>query len=62
MEKFANKYGSVVAIAHPRDTTIKVLSEWLAIMAEKGFVQVPISTIIAEKRSLFAIKSNNKKF
>ena len=62
MEKFANKYGSVVAIAHPRDNTIKVLSQWLAIMAEKGFVQVPISTIIAEKRSLSAIKSNNKKF
>jgi uncharacterized protein len=50
MEKFAKRNGYAVAIGHPRDATITALSQWLAVMAEKGFVQVPISSIVARQR------------
>ncbi|MBT3989359.1 MAG: divergent polysaccharide deacetylase family protein [Rhodospirillaceae bacterium] len=50
MEIFAKRNGYAVAIGHPRDATINALSQWLAVMAEKGFVQVPISTIVAQQR------------
>ena len=49
MEIFAKRNGYAVAIGHPRDATITALSQWLAVMAEKGFVQVPISTIVARQ-------------
>jgi len=52
MEIFAKRNGYAVAIAHPRDATIMALSQWLAVMAEKGFVQVPISAIVAKERGL----------
>jgi polysaccharide deacetylase 2 family uncharacterized protein YibQ len=55
MELIAKKNGYVVAIAHPRDATIQALSQWLPIMAERGFVQVPISTIVAERHGLSPI-------
>jgi polysaccharide deacetylase 2 family uncharacterized protein YibQ len=55
MELLAKKNGHVVAIAHPRDATIQALSEWLPIMAERGFVQVPVSTIVAEQQGLSPI-------
>jgi polysaccharide deacetylase 2 family uncharacterized protein YibQ len=46
VELFARRNGYAVAIGHPRKATIVALSQWLAVMAEKGFVQVPISTIV----------------
>ncbi len=49
MEIFAKRNGYAVAIGHPRDATLTALSQWLAIMAEKGFVLVPISTIVARQ-------------
>jgi len=52
MEQFAKMNGFAVAIGHPRDTTIIALSERLATLAEKGFVQVPISTIVAKQQGL----------
>jgi uncharacterized protein len=55
MEKIAIKNGYAVAIAHPRDSTIQALSQWLAVMVERGLVQVPISTIVAEKQGLSPI-------
>ena len=55
MELFARQNGYVVAIAHPRDATIQALSQWLPVMAERGFVQVPISTIVAEQQGLSPI-------
>ena len=36
MEKIAIKNGYAVAIAHPRDATIQALSQWLAVMVERG--------------------------
>ncbi|MDC0196242.1 divergent polysaccharide deacetylase family protein [Gammaproteobacteria bacterium] len=55
MEEIAIKNGYAVAIAHPRDATIQALSQWLAVMVERGLVQVPISTIVAEKQGLSPI-------
>ena len=55
MEEIAIKNGYAVAIAHPRDATIQALSQWLAVMAERGLVQVPISTIVAEQQGLSPI-------
>ena len=55
MELLAIQNGYVVAIAHPRDATIQALSQWLPVMAERGFVQVPISTIVAEQQGLSPI-------
>lgn len=52
MEIFANRNGYAVAIGHPRDATITALSEWLALIAEKGFVLVPISAIVAKQHGL----------
>jgi polysaccharide deacetylase 2 family uncharacterized protein YibQ len=49
-EVFAKRTGYAVAIGHPRDATITALSQWLAVMAERGFIQVPISTIVARQR------------
>ena len=62
LEKFANKKGYAVAIAHPRDATIEALSQWLAVIAERGFVQVPISTIVAEQRGLSGKNLGDLKF
>ena len=59
MELFAIKNGYVVAIAHPRDATIQALSQWLAVIAERGFVQVPISTIVAKQQGLSPINLGN---
>ena len=50
MEQFARRNGYAVAIGHPRDATITALSQWMAVIAEKGFVLVPISTIVARQR------------
>ncbi len=50
MEIFARRNGYAVAIGHPRDATITALSQWMAVIAEKGFVLVPISTIVAKQR------------
>ena len=59
MELFAIRNGYVVAIAHPRDATIQALSQWLAVIAERGFVQVPISTIVAKQQGLSPINLGN---
>ncbi|MBT7954627.1 MAG: divergent polysaccharide deacetylase family protein [Rhodospirillaceae bacterium] len=52
MEIFAKRNNYAVAIGHPRDATIVALSQWLAVMAEKGFVLVPVSAIVAKQRGL----------
>ena len=56
MELFAKRNGYAVAIAHPREPSLKALSQWLPVMAERGFVQVPISAIVALQQGLSPIK------
>ena len=49
LEKLARKQGYAVAIAHPRSSTIRALSQWLPVVAEKGLELVPISSIVATR-------------
>lgn len=51
LENVAQRQGYAVAIGHPKDATIFALSQWLAVIAERGFVQVPISTIVARRQA-----------
>jgi polysaccharide deacetylase 2 family uncharacterized protein YibQ len=47
LERHARDHGFAIGIAHPRPYTIEVLTDWLATVAERGFVLVPISAIAA---------------
>lgn len=49
LEAFAKRQGYAVAIGHPRDATIEALAQWLPVIAEKGLVLVPITTIAAKR-------------
>lgn len=60
LEAVARKHGMAIAIGHPHDGTIAALAEWLPSAAQKGFVLVPVSTIVerrmeGEARSAAAI-------
>ena len=48
VEKMARRTGSVIAIGHPRDATIKALKVWLADIESRGFKLVPLTTLVAE--------------
>jgi len=52
LESVAKRQGYAIAIGHPRDATIFALSQWLAVIAEKGLVQVPISAIVARRQGM----------
>lgn len=45
-ERLARKNGSAIAIGHPRDATLAVISEWLMTLEEKDIVLAPISAIV----------------
>lgn len=45
-EAYARKYGAAIAIGHPHDGTIEALSGWLPGLEAKGFVLVPVTTIV----------------
>ena len=49
VEKMAMQEGDAVAIAHPRETTLEALEEWLNDLASRGFALVPISAIVASQ-------------
>ena len=49
LERLAKKQGYAVAIGHPRTSTIRALSQWLPVVAEKGLELVPISSIVAAR-------------
>lgn len=46
VEQFARTNGSVIAIGHPRDATIKALQQWLGGVEARGFKLVPLTTIV----------------
>ena len=46
VEAIARRRGYAVAIGHPHDATLDALDPWLHSLAARGFVQVPISTIV----------------
>jgi polysaccharide deacetylase 2 family uncharacterized protein YibQ len=49
VEHIARRRGVAVAIGHPHDVTIEALREWLPTVEERGFVLVPISTVVARE-------------
>ena len=48
-ERIARRRGVAVAIGHPHDLTIEALRGWLPTLEERGFVLVPISTVVARE-------------
>jgi len=52
LERTARRNGYAVAIGHPRDATIEALAQWLPILAERGFVLVPLSAIVAKREGI----------
>jgi uncharacterized protein len=51
LEKFARRNGHAIAIAHPRDATLKALTPWLREVEGRGFVLVPLTTVIRALRT-----------
>ena len=49
VEQIARRHGSAIAIGHPHDATLDQLTTWLASLPAKGFVLVPLSTIVKEQ-------------
>ncbi len=49
VERIARHRGVAVAIGHPHDLTIEALRGWLPTLEERGFVLVPISTVVARE-------------
>ena len=45
-EDMARKKGNAIAIGHPRDVTIAVLAAWLPTLEQKGFVLVPVTSVV----------------
>jgi polysaccharide deacetylase 2 family uncharacterized protein YibQ len=48
VEAIARRNGSAIAIGHPHDATIAELTLWLEQLPKKGFVLVPLSTVVRE--------------
>lgn len=48
-EQIARRRGSAIAIGHPHDATIEALRGWLPSLEQRGFVLVPVSTIVARE-------------
>jgi uncharacterized protein len=51
-EEIARRHGSAIAIGHPHDVTLDVLTTWLAGLKAKGFVLVPLSAIVRQRTLL----------
>jgi hypothetical protein len=50
VERIARKQGFAIAIGHPHDNTIAALADWLPRLRERGFILVPLTTIVARQR------------
>lgn len=50
VERIARQQGAVIAIGHPKDTTIKALAEWIPTMEKKGFEMVPVSQLLKQEK------------
>jgi polysaccharide deacetylase 2 family uncharacterized protein YibQ len=49
LEAVARRRGMAIGIGHPHDGTIAALAEWLPSLEAKGFVLVPVSTIVQRR-------------
>ena len=46
LERVARRRGHAIAIGHPHDLTVEMLAEWIPEARRKGFILVPVSTIV----------------
>lgn len=60
LEDKARQNGVAVAIGHPHQVTITVLRDWLATIARRGFVIVPITAIAEHQRATWAVAQKNR--
>ncbi len=49
VEKMARRNGYAIAIGHPHDNTLDALAQWLPSLRDKGFVLVPLTTIVRQR-------------
>lgn len=49
LEAVARRRGMAIGIGHPHDGTVAALADWLPSLAEKGFVLVPVTTIVERR-------------
>jgi len=50
-ENIAEKHGFAIAIGHPRSATIAALTEWIAVLPEKGMQLAPATAILKQRRA-----------
>ncbi len=50
LERVALQRGYAVGIGHPRDATVEALRGWLPSLQRKGFVLVPLSSIVRQRQ------------
>lgn len=49
LERGARQRGYAIGIGHPRDATVEALRSWLPSLPRKGFVLVPVSSIVRQR-------------
>lgn len=49
VERIARRRGHAIAIGHPHDVTTETLAEWIPEARARGFVLVPVSTIVKKE-------------
>ena len=49
LERIARERGYAIGIGHPYTTTLEALNTWLPTLEARGFVVVPVSTILRQK-------------
>lgn len=52
LEEIANRRGHAIGIAHPHETTLGAMREWLKTLEERGFRLAPLSTVVARNYDL----------
>ncbi len=60
LEAVARRKGFAVAIGHPHDNTVKVLSQWLPTLEARGFQLVPVSSIVRFQQYLAQRDPNDR--
>jgi len=50
-EKMAHKNGSAILIGHPKEVTIRNLTEWIPSLKEKGITLLPVSAVVTVESS-----------
>jgi polysaccharide deacetylase 2 family uncharacterized protein YibQ len=52
VEAIAKRKGTAIAIGHPHDVTIAAVADWIATLAQKGIVLVPLTEIVKVRLGL----------